>query len=123
MNNDAFKSWLDGYGRAWEARDPKAAADLFTEGATYQETPFIEPVRGRPAIQEYWREATQSQDQVRFGYEILSVTEDLGIARWWVSLNTTPTQTPFKMDGIFVVLMADGNRCQEFREWWHGQAG
>jgi uncharacterized protein (TIGR02246 family) len=123
MNKDAFKSWLDGYRRAWETRDPQAAADLFTEDATYRETPFTEPERGRPAIQEYWREATSSQDQIQFGYEILSVTGDQGIARWWVSMNTVPSETAFKMDGIFLVRMADGTRCQEFMEWWHRQAG
>ncbi len=32
----AFKSWLDAYGRAWESRDPQAAAKLFTEDGTYQ---------------------------------------------------------------------------------------
>jgi len=123
MNDSTFKSWLDAYGRAWETRDPAAAADLFTEDATYQETPFTEPVRGRPAIHEYWRQATQSQCDVRFGYEILSVAEDRGIARWWVSF-TVPAQAQqvqIKLDGIFLVVMAEGNRCKDFREWWHEQ--
>ncbi len=121
MNDNTFKSWLDAYGRAWETRDPQAAADLFTEDATYQETPFTEPMRGRAAIHEYWLRATRSQDQVRFGYEILSVAEDRGIARWWVSFAIVPAQTRMKLDGIFLVLMAEENRCNDFREWWHGQ--
>ena len=121
MDKNTFKSWLDAYGRAWETRDPDAAADLFTEDATYQETPFIEPERGRPAIQQYWLNATQSQDDIEFGYEILSVTEDRGIARWWVSF-TVAAQTKIQLDGIFLVVMADGNRCNDFREWWHQQA-
>jgi len=49
MTNDgvAFKSWLDAYGKAWETRNPEAAAALFTENGTYQVTPFLEPMRGR----------------------------------------------------------------------------
>jgi len=123
MNEATFKSWLDAYGHAWETRDPDAAADLFTEDATYQETPFTEPARGRPAIHEYWRQATQSQGDVRFGYEILAVAGDRGIARWWVSF-TVPAQAQqvqIKLDGIFLVLMAEDNRCHDFREWWHEQ--
>ncbi len=123
MNDSTFKSWLDAYGHAWETRDPQAAADLFTEDATYQEKPFTEPLRGRPAIHEYWRQATQSQAEVSFGHEILSVVQDRGIARWWVSF-TVPAQAQqvqIKLDGIFLVLMAEGNLCQDFREWWHEQ--
>ena len=121
MNGKTLKIWLDAYGRAWETRDPEAAADLFTEDASYQETPFTEPERGRRAIREYWLNATQDQDDIQFGYEILSVTDDRGIARWWVSF-TVAAQTQIQLDGIFLVVMAEDNRCKEFREWWHQQA-
>jgi hypothetical protein len=121
MNHDAFKSWLDALGRAWERRDPQAAADLFTKDVTYQETPFDEPLRGRPAILEYWSDVPRSQDQIRFGCDILAVTENLGIARWWASFVRIPSKTQVKLDGIFVVSLDAENRCKEFREWWHRQ--
>jgi nuclear transport factor 2 (NTF2) superfamily protein len=54
MNPGALKSWLDAYGRAWENRDPEAAASLFTEDATYHESPLDELMRGRSKIVEYW---------------------------------------------------------------------
>jgi ketosteroid isomerase-like protein len=56
MDNDraAFKSWLAAYGKAWESRDAEAAAALYAEDGTYQVTPFLEPMRGRKAILEYW---------------------------------------------------------------------
>ena len=53
MNLETLKSWLDAYGRAWENRDPEAAASLFTENATYHESPHDEPMRGRSKIVEY----------------------------------------------------------------------
>jgi hypothetical protein len=34
--------------RAWEQRDADAAANLFTENATYQENPFGELLRDAP---------------------------------------------------------------------------
>jgi SnoaL-like domain len=58
---DAFRSWLDAYGRAWEKRDPEAATALFTEDSTYQVTPFLEPMRGRKAIFEYWSEVARTE--------------------------------------------------------------
>ncbi len=119
MNNKDFKSWLDAYGRAWETRDPQAAAEIFTENATYQEVPFDEPIRGREAIGKYWSGNVQEQDEVRFGYEILATTQDKGIARWWTSLLDLPSKAHVKLDGIFVVSLDAENRCTEFQEWWH----
>ncbi len=121
MNCETFESWLDAYGRAWETQDQQAAADLFTDDATYQETPFDEPVRGPLAIAEYWSAAVRSQDQVRFGFEILATTQDMGIARWWASFVSIPSKMQVKLDGIFVVSLDAKNRCKTFREWWHAQ--
>ncbi len=121
MNKGAFESWLDAYGRAWETQDSQAAAALFTEDATYQETPFAEPMRGRSAIRQYWSDATGSQDKIGFGYEVLTCTGNLGIARWWASFTDTQSQAQVKLDGIFLVVMTGENRCKDFREWWHTQ--
>jgi len=121
MNHDIFTSWLEAYGRAWETRDPQAAAVLFAGDATYQETPFNEPMRGRSAIFEYWSHVLRTQDQIRFGYEILAMTDNMGITRWWASFVRIPSQIQVKLDGIFVVSLDAENRCHEFREWWHKQ--
>jgi hypothetical protein len=92
MDNEvvAFKSWLDAYGHAWENRDPEAATALFTEDGTYQVTPFLEPMRGRKAIFEYWSEVARTEENIRFGYEILVVNAGLNIARWSASFVRVP---------------------------------
>ncbi|MGH6609432.1 MAG: hypothetical protein ACRECQ_04160 [Burkholderiaceae bacterium] len=53
MNIDSFERWLQAYKRAWEERDPNAAATIFAADATYRETPFDPPMYGRKAICEY----------------------------------------------------------------------
>jgi len=53
MDQTKFTDWLDAYKRAWETRDPEAAANLFTANANYHETPFEDPVRGREGIRDY----------------------------------------------------------------------
>ena len=118
-NHRTFDSWLRAYGRAWETRDPSAAAELFTEDATYQETPFDEPARGREAIAKYWSRVTAGQEGVRFGHEILAMADDVGIARWWASFESVRSDTAVELDGIFVIRMDADGRCEEFREWWH----
>ncbi len=121
MDYDAFKSWLKAYGSAWEATDPRAAAELFSEEATYQETPFSEPLRGRAAIFDYWSHVARSQEQIRFGFDILTVTEDSGIAHWWASFLRIPSRTRVKLDGIFVISLDGENRCKALKEWWQKQ--
>jgi hypothetical protein len=78
MDEEKFDFWLEAYGRAWENRDP-AAVELFSENATYQETPFDEPARGREAIAGYWARVTAGQEGVRFGHEVLMVSGDTGV--------------------------------------------
>lgn len=66
-----FKSWLDAYGRAWENRSPQAASALFAENGTYRVTPFLEPMCGRKAIFDYWSEVARTENNIKFGHEIL----------------------------------------------------
>jgi len=117
----AFDDWLDSYGRAWERRNPQAAADLFAEDGTYQVTPFLEPMRGKQAILEYWTNVAQTQQDIHFGYEILAVTPEHGIARWWASFVIVPPGLQTKLDGIFLISLDENGRCHSLREWWHKQ--
>jgi uncharacterized protein (TIGR02246 family) len=119
MTPMAFASWLDAYGRAWQNRDPQAAADLFSEDGTYQVTPFVEPMRGRQAILEYWTHVTQAEQNIQFGYQILAVTPEQGIARWWASFVIVPPGLQTRLDGIFLIALDENGRCHSLREWWH----
>ncbi len=125
MDYQMFKTWLDTYGGAWKSGEAKGAEELFTrlftEDATYQETPFDEPMRGRKAIIEYGRASIQSQRDIEFGYEILAVTPTLGIAQWWTSFTQIPSGDAVRLDGIFVISLNEDGRCTELREWWHSQ--
>ena len=119
MTPNAFASWLDAYGRAWTSRDPQAAADLFAEHSTYQVTPFVAAMRGGQAIFDYWTHVTQTEQDIQFGYEILALTSEQGIARWWASFDRVPPGLQTKLDGIFLISLDENGRCHSLREWWH----
>lgn len=121
MTRETFSAWLDKYGRAWKSRDAESAAELYSEEGTYQVTPFLEPMRGHQAILEYWTHVARTEEQVQFGYEILSLTQELGIARWWASFVIAPQGHKTKLDGIFVIALDDKGKCTRLREWWHKQ--
>jgi hypothetical protein len=115
----AFKSWLDAYGQAWMNRNPEAATALFTEGGTYQVTPFLDPMRGRKAIFEYWSEVARTEEEIRFGYEILVENGQLNIARWTASFIIVPQGLVTRLDGIFLVSLDGEGLCRSLQEWWH----
>ena len=117
----AFKSWLDAYGQAWESRNPEAAAALFAEDGTYQVTPFLEPLRGRKAIFQYWSEVSRTEENIKFAYEILAVNPARNIARWSASFLIIPQRLPTKLDGVFLISLDDQGRCKSLQEWWHKQ--
>ena len=119
MTKAEFEDWLRSYGRAWESRDPGAAAALFTEDARYYKTPFRKPALGRDGIREYWAAATVKQRDVRFSYEILSIQDEQGIARWSVDYSRHQEGEGVRLDGIFVLKFDGAGQCQELREWWH----
>jgi uncharacterized protein (TIGR02246 family) len=119
MDREAFKNWLAAYGRAWTGRDAEAAASLYSEDATYQVTPFDEPLRGRSAIYEYWVGVAKTEENIQFEYEIIAVTAELGIARWRASFVRVPPGLETKLDGIFLIALDEEGRCVSLREWWH----
>jgi SnoaL-like protein len=119
LTRKAFAAWMEKYGRAWEARDAEAGAELYAENGTYQVTPFVEPMQGRGAILEYWTHVAQTQENIQFGYEILALTPEHGIARWRASFVIVPQQLKTKLDGIFVIVLDERGKCLRLREWWH----
>lgn len=111
--------WLDDYGRAWEARDPVAASELFTEDAVYQWGPFGRKLRGRPVIREAWAEALESQRNIEFGYEVLTASGHGGIARWWCAADLPERGVRSRNEGIFRIAFDESGLCERFEEWYN----
>jgi len=117
---DRFEEWLRRYKAAWEARDPKAAAEIFSpEGAEYYWTPLEPPKSGLKEIAQAWSDATGRQRDVRFSFNILTVSGRIGIARWQASLTRAESGQQAQLDGILLAEFDDSSRCRVFREWWH----
>src|SRR5258708_289968 len=113
MDRESFNHWLASYGNAGPSRAPEAAASLYADDATYQVTPFDEPLCGRAAIYEYWAGVAKTEEKIQFGYEILAVTAEHGIARWWASFVRVPPGLETKLDGILLISLDSRGRCQD----------
>ena len=98
----------------WETRDPDAAARLFAPDATYHETPFGPPLRGREAIREYWTEATGRQSGVSFRHEIIATTETGAVTRWWATFRRVESGEPrVRLEGVILVELSETRSCAE----------
>jgi hypothetical protein len=121
MDRAGFEGWMDVYGRAFEGRDADLALRLFSPHATYQWGPFGDLLHGPQEIRDCWAIATGDPDETdfRFDYEILAVTEEIGIARWMASAARPAQGRRLHYDGVFAVALGADGLCDEFREWWN----
>jgi len=116
---EKFSSWLEAYGRASIQNDPQASAELFARNAQYYETPFDEPMIGRDAIHKYWEIGAQTLKDKEASYEVLSVKDNLGIARWQSKFTDVNSGNRLALDCVFLVEFDSNDKCSVFREWWH----
>jgi hypothetical protein len=111
--------WLDEYGKAWEERDSHAAASLFTEDAVYQWGPFGRKLRGRVMIREAWAEAVEQQENIAFGYEVLTASDRAGLVRWWCAADLPAERVRSRVEGIFRLAFDESGLCTSLEEWWN----
>ena len=107
-DRDRLRTWLERFGRAWERRDLEQLAALFSEDGSYRETPFDEPLVGADAIRIYWSCLPNARQDISFGYEVLTVTQPWGIARWRGSYTADERDTRVELDGMLLISLDDG---------------
>ena len=118
VDRGALEDWLSRYGRAWETADPDAAGDLFTEDATYRETPFDELMEGRDEIRRYWQEIPDTQRDISFGWEVVGT--DPVVVRWRAGYLRLRDRARITLDGVFLLEFEEASGlCRTLREWWH----
>ncbi len=113
--------WIEGYGRAWEERDPKAAAELFSPDATYRSNIYEEPHKGRKGIESYWRSVTDSQTEVLVRMGRPFVDGSRVTVEFWTTMRVNGD--PVTLAGCLLLDFDDLGLCEALREYWHFQPG
>lgn len=119
LKRKQFMEWLQVYGKASQENDARASSELFTQDALYFETPFDEPITGREAIYQYWFKGAQTLKDKESSYQILSVKDNVGIARWQSQFTVIDSGKRHALDCLFLVEFDENGLCCVFREWWH----
>jgi ketosteroid isomerase-like protein len=107
--------WLAGYEAAWRAPGTEALTHLFTEDATYRQSPYEQPVTGLDAMRRMWEREREGPDEFfTLAIDILAVDGPVAVVRAEVSYGDPPTQ---EYRDLWVIRFAGDGRCTWFEEW------
>ncbi|MGH8871301.1 MAG: nuclear transport factor 2 family protein [Acidimicrobiia bacterium] len=115
------ETWVESYRRAWEQSDDVAAADLFTEDASYRSNIFESPHLGREGIRSYWRQATSTQREieVRMGRPILAGRR--ASVEWWTTMENEGEE--ITLPGCLLLEFDHEGLCRSLREYYEVAEG
>lgn len=120
--SDTYRALIDAFGKGWERGDAEAIAALFTEDATFLETPFSSEEHGQAAIRAYWKDIPLHQAETSFS------SGEIYVAGPWFATEFRCTfrrrRTGEKVDarGAIFCETKDG-KISEMRMYWHRYAG
>ena len=122
MNREQVSDWVAAYERAWRAPGTGALAGIFTQDATYRQSPYEEPITGLPAIAAMWDAERDGPDEVfHMTSDVIAADGDTAVVRVEVRYGD-PVHQQYR--DLWVLRFADDARCDWFEEWpfWPGQA-
>lgn len=112
---DSVQQWLAGYETAWRTKGTAGLAALFTEDATYLQSPYDKPVTGLDAIGHMWKREREGPDEVfTLATEIIAVDGQVAVVRAEVHYGDPTTQ---EYRDLWVIRFAADGRCEWFEEW------
>ena len=118
MNRKWFSLWFSNLGRVWEEKNLQAIPSLFADKFEYYETPFEKPYTTKEGLLKLWENVPQSQKDIKFAFDIISATENIGIAHWCASFTRIKQSKRSVLDGIFLVKLNNKGLCTLFKQWW-----
>jgi ketosteroid isomerase-like protein len=107
--------WLAAYEAAWRAPGLEQLAGVFTEDASYRQSPYTEPVVGLAAIGQMWDTERDGPDEVfTMATEIVAVDGPTAVVRVEVRYGN-PVRQEYR--DLWVMRLGDDGLCSWFEEW------
>jgi len=117
----AARAWIDGWYRAWLAKDSDAIAALYSDDAVFRSLPFREPHLGQKGIAAYAQGSFESEepDRVWFGEPVAGAGR--AAVEYWAILLVEGK--PWTLAGTSILRFASDGRCEEQRDYWVMEQG
>jgi len=115
------RRWLAAYEAAWRTAETESLAGIFTDDASYLQSPYEEPVAGLDAIRRMWDEERAGPDEAfTMATEIVAVDGSTAVVRAEVHYGD-PIHQEYR--DLWIIRLADDGRCSRFEEWpyWPGE--
>ena len=116
-----IKQWLAAYEAAWRTAGTEGLAGIFTDDASYRQSPYDPPVEGLNAIRRMWDAEREGPDEVfTIATEIVAVDGPTAVVRAEVHYGD-PIRQEYR--DLWIVRLGDDGRCRWFEEWpyWPGE--
>lgn len=117
---EQFRNWLDILKTAWETKNPELALELCAEKFIWYETPFQDPITTKQDLLNEWKSVKTHKD-IFMTYEILSYSDNTGIAKWSAVFKRLPEETNAALEGIYLVKLDSQGKCTEFHQWYNSK--
>jgi ketosteroid isomerase-like protein len=111
----AVSRWLASYEAAWRAPGTEGLAGVFTDDASYRQSPYMEPVVGLDAIRRMWGQEREGPDEVfTLATQIVAVDGAMGVVRAEVGYGNPVSQ---EYRDLWLIRLGEDGRCSWFEEW------
>jgi ketosteroid isomerase-like protein len=121
VTREQVEDWIRRYELAWRAPGTDTLGELFTDGATYSQAPYRDPVAGLGEIGAMWeRERAGADERFEMTSEVFAVDGDRAVATIEVRYRDPRRREEFR--DVWLMRFEDG-RCAHFEEWpfWPGK--
>jgi SnoaL-like domain len=109
------RRWLAAYEAAWRTPGTRGLTEIFTDDASYRQSPYQEPVAGLDAISRMWDDERVGPDEVfTIATDILAVDDPTAVVRVGVRYGGPPRQ---EYRDLWIMQLGDDGRCNRFEEW------
>jgi ketosteroid isomerase-like protein len=111
----AVSRWLASYEAAWRAPGTEGLAGVFTDDASYRQSPYMEPVIGLDAIRRLWEQEREGPDEVfTLATQIVAVDGAMVVVRAEVGYGDPVSQ---EYRDLWLIRLGEDGRCSWFEEW------
>ena len=111
----AVSRWLASYEAAWRAPGTEGLAGVFTDDASYRQSPYMEPVIGLDAIRRLWEQEREGPDEVfTLATQIVAVDGAMVVVRAEVGYGNPVSQ---EYRDLWLIRLGEDGRCSWFEEW------
>lgn len=122
MTLDQFLRWQESFIRAWEEQDTDLFVSLFSEDASYQDTPYTVPFKGCD-FRAFWDGLAREQKDNSMRFTESHLLSDNKAFAVWTCETTTLRHGGQRREasGVMLLTFAADGRCTTLREWQHSQ--